>query len=113
YAEEHELGDIGRAAAFCAVTTSERKKLFGTKRQATSVVVTPDLLVWAVEESGEVTTVAVRRREVEIREFRSDLVQDTGLKVFGFVPLDAPERGSAFIGLGAEAAAQRLREALA
>ena len=113
YAEKHELGDVGADATFCAVTISERKKLFGRRRQTVSVVATPAHLLWTLGEGGDVTTVGVRRSEVEIREFRSDLVQDTGIEVFGFVPMGAPERATAFIGLGPEAAGQKLREALA
>jgi hypothetical protein len=112
YAEKHRLGDIGAAATFCAVTSSERKKLFGKRSQTTSIVVTPDLLVWSLSEHGDITTIAARRSEVEISEFASGLVDDSGLEVFGFVPLGASERGTAFIGLGSEPAARRLREAL-
>jgi hypothetical protein len=112
YAEKHELGDVGADATFCAVTTSERKKLFGTQRQRTSILVTPALLVWALSEDDDVTTLAVRRSEVEIGEFDSTLVHDTGLEVFGFVPLGASERGTVFIGLGPEPASLRLKETL-
>ena len=110
YAEKRDLGDIGDTTVFCAVTTSERKKLFGKRRQTTSIVVTPELLVWTVSEGGDATTVAARRGEIEIRDFESELVDDSGIEVFGFVPLGASERGTAFIGLGPELAAQRLRE---
>jgi hypothetical protein len=108
YAEVHGLGSIGAEATFCVVTYSERKKLIGMRRQATFIVVTPALLVWALTEGDDVTTVAVKRDEVEITEFESPLVHDTGLEVFGFVPLGASERGSAFIGLGPEPAASKL-----
>jgi hypothetical protein len=112
YAERHALGDVGADATFCAVTASERKKLFGKRRQTTSIVVTPTVLLWALSEDGDVTTIGVKRSEVEVSEFHSDLVEDTGLEVFGFVPIGASERGSAFIGLGPEPASRRLREAL-
>jgi len=112
YAEKHELGDVGADATFCAVTASERKKLFGKRRQTTSILVTPALLLWTVSEGGDVTTIGVKRSEVEVSEFHSDLVEDTGLEVFGFVPLGASERGTAFIGFGAEPASRRLKEAL-
>jgi hypothetical protein len=113
YAEKHQLGDVGADATFCAVTMSERKKLFGTRSQTTSIVVTPEPLLWTLSEGGGATTIAARRSEVEISEFASELVDDTGLEVFGFVPLGAAERGTAFIGLGSEPAARRLRETLA
>jgi hypothetical protein len=112
YAETRGLGDIGDQAIFCAVTSSERKKLFGRRRQTTSIVVTPELLVWALTEDGDATTVAARRSEIEIEEFEPTLVDDSGIEVFGFVPLGASERGTAFIGLGPEPAGRRLREAL-
>jgi len=112
YAERHQLGDLGADATFCAVTASERKKLFGKRGQTTSILVTPALLVWTVSEGNDDTTTGVKRSEVEISEFHSDLVDDTGLEVFGFVPIGASERGTAFIGLGSEAASRRLKEAL-
>jgi hypothetical protein len=112
YAAGHGLGDVARDATVCAATTSERKALFRTRRQRTYVLVTPALLVWALAEGREVTTVGAKRDEVEIREFQSDLVADTGLEVFGFVPIGAAERGTAFVGLGPEPAAQRVRDAL-
>lgn len=112
YAEKHDLGDVGGAAIFCAVTSSARNKLFGKRSQTTSIVVTPDLLVWTLSESGDVTTLAARRGEIEIKDFESDVVDDSGIEVFGFVPLGASERGTAFIGLGPEPAAGRLREVL-
>jgi hypothetical protein len=112
YAERHALGDVGADATFCAVTASERKKLFGKRRQTTSILVTTALLVWTLSEEADVTTIGVKRSEVEVSEFYSDLVEDTGLEVFGFVPIGASERGTAFIGLGPEPASRRLREAL-
>jgi hypothetical protein len=113
YAEKHGLGDIGAVATFCAVTSSAKKKLFGRRSQTTSIVVTPELLLWALSEGGDVTTIAAKRNEMEVSEFASEFVDDSGLEVFGFVPLGASERGTAFIGLGHEPAAQRLRDALA
>jgi hypothetical protein len=113
YVEKHGLGDIGAVATFCAVTSSEKRKLFGRRSQTTSIVVTPELLLWALSEGGDVTTIAAKRSEIEVRDFTSELVDDSGIEVFGFVPLGASERGTAFIGLGPEAAAQRLRDALA
>jgi hypothetical protein len=112
YAEKHDLGNIGADATFCAVTVSEQKKLFGTRRQATFIVATPTLLIWALSDGGDVTTVAAKRSEVEITEFQSQLVDDSGLEVFGFVPLGASQRGTAFVGLGSEPAARRLRGVL-
>jgi hypothetical protein len=112
YAAMHGLGDVTSDAIVCIVTTSQRKSLFRTRRQHTYVAVTPSVLVWALEEGGAVTTIGVKRGEVEISEFQSELVRDTGIEVFGFVPIGAAERGTAFIGLGPEPAAQRLRDAL-
>ena len=116
YAEKRELGDLGSAAALAVETTSvrEKRKLFGkgSERQTTSVLVTPDLLVWVVETDDGAVPLAAKRSEVEVKEFRSDLVSDTGIEVFGFM-LGASERGTAFIGLGPGAAADRLRASLA
>jgi hypothetical protein len=50
--------------------------------------------------------------EIEICDFESNLmVEDSGLTVFGFIN-QSPQRVEAFIGLGAEAAAQKFRETL-
>ena len=51
YAERHELDGFGEPV-LCAETSSmrEKRKLFGKgeERQTTSIVVTPEFLVWAV-----------------------------------------------------------------
>ena len=116
YAEKRDLGDLGSAAVFAAETTStrEKRKLFGkgSETQTTSILVTPELLVWVVENDDGAVPLAAKRSEIEVKEFHSDLVDDTGLEVFGFV-LGAPERATAFIGLGPGAAADRLRARLA
>ena len=62
YAEKHELGDVGADATICAVTASELKKLFGTRKQTTSIVVTPALLVWTLSDDGDVTTIGVEAK---------------------------------------------------
>lgn len=114
YAERHELAGFGDPV-FCAETAStrEKRRLFGKgeERQTTSILVTPEFLVWVVEQDGSAVPVAALLREIETREFHSDLVEDTGIEVFGFL-LDARERGTAFIGLGPEAAADRVRAAV-
>jgi hypothetical protein len=115
YAEERGLGDLEHDALIVCETTSKRTKkglLRRAKTQQTGIVVTPRFLVWAASDEGEpAAVVAAKLDEIEIKEFRSDLVEDSGLEVFGFL-YGSSERAQAFIGLGSESAAQRLREVL-
>jgi len=121
YAVKHELGDVEGGAVLCAETASTKKKKglfagwFGTDPDDlhhTAVVLTPERLIWARggEESGEVVTMA-RLKEVEVRDFHSPLIEDTGLDVFGFVG-GSTERVQAFIGLGPEPDAGRAAAAI-
>ncbi|MBZ0318837.1 MAG: hypothetical protein K8L91_20645 [Anaerolineae bacterium] len=124
YLEKHldkdELGGVESSIVLCAETTSEHlKKGFmakltggGDKIRRTAMVLTPSLLIWSTtDEKHGPATLAVRLEEAEITDFKSPLAQieDDGLQVVGF-SLGATERMSAFIGLGQEAVAQKVRE---
>lgn len=120
YAEKHELGDIEADALMCAETVSEKikqgffGKTFGGANYAqnVSMIVTPERLLWCTLDSrNSAVVLAARLAEIEIGDFDSKLIQDSGLDVFGFVN-QSPERVQAFIGLGTEAAAQKFRETL-
>jgi hypothetical protein len=117
YVEKHELGDIEEDVLMCAETVSEKikqgffSKIFGGANYAqnVSMLVTPERLLWCAQDSRNNRVVsAARLSEIEIGDFESSLVEDCGLSVFGFVNR-SPERVRAFIGLGAEAAAQKFR----
>ena len=74
------------------------------------MLLTPTWLIWARSGAKSGTTVvSARLKEIEIQDFASKLIDDTGLEVFDFVG-DTPERGHAFIGLGSESGAQKMRE---
>src|SRR5574341_1541662 len=54
----------------------------------------------------------IRLKDAEVRDYQyAHLAEDHGLDVLGFIG-DAPERGSLFLGLGREAAADRFAEVL-
>ncbi len=118
YAEKHEMGSVEAEIAICCETTSEKKRkgLFASRGadpdpvHYTGVLLTPTWLIWARSGAKSGTTVvSARLKEIEIQDFASKLIDDTGLEVFGFVG-DTPERGHAFIGLGSESGAQKMRE---
>ncbi|HLM02258.1 MAG TPA: hypothetical protein VK400_14490 [Pyrinomonadaceae bacterium] len=118
YAEKHDLGNVRAEALMCAETVSEKikrgffSKIFGGANyaQKISMLVTPERLLWCALDTGNNAVVlSARLSEVEISDFESNLVEDSGLDVFGFIN-QSPERVQAFIGLGAEPAAQKFRE---
>jgi hypothetical protein len=118
YAEKYELGNVEADALMCAETVSEKVrqgffgKLFGGANYAqnVSMLVTPERLLWCTLDSrNNAVVLSARLSEIEITDFDSSLAEDSGLDVFGFIN-QSPERVQAFIGLGAEAAAQKFRE---
>ncbi len=122
YLEKHldkdEIGGFEGEIVLCAETTSERlkKRLMGggDKIRQTALVLTPNLLIWSTTDQKQgPATMAVRLKDADIKDFKSPLpqIEDSGLEVVGF-PLGATERVSAFIGLGSEAAAQKVRETI-
>lgn len=120
YAEKHELGNVEADALMCAETVSEKvksgffSKIFGGANYArnVSMLITPERLLWcALDSRNDAVVLSARLTEIEVGDFRSNLVEDGGLNVFGFIN-QSPERLQAFIGLGAEAAAQKFREAV-
>jgi hypothetical protein len=121
--EKQELGDIEAEILACCETTSEKKKkkrgLFGSLLGGdpdpvhyTGVIVTPTWLIWARSGAKSGTVVAwARLRDIQVKDFESELIDDTGLEVFGFIGRSR-ERGQAFIGLGPESAAKRFGDAV-
>jgi hypothetical protein len=91
------------------------KVLFGPSAdalQTVSVVLTLTLLVWGtLTAKSKPVVLAVRLAEVEISDYTSSLIPDSGLEVLGFFN-DAAERGRVFIGLGGEPAAEKFRAAV-
>jgi hypothetical protein len=120
YVEKHELGEVEANVLMCAETVSEKikqgffSKIFGGANYArnVSMIITPERLLWcALDSRNNAIVSATRLSEIEIGDFQSSLIEDSGLNVFGFVN-QSPERVQAFIGLGAEEAAQKFRRTL-
>lgn len=116
---EHFESDI----LLCCETTNERVKkgpfnllnlIEKDKVHTVGIVLTPKLLVWtrSGEKSG-VTTIWAKLKDIEVTDFVSPLpnFSDSGLSVFGFIARNS-ERGTVFIGLGPEGAAERFRQAV-
>lgn len=118
--EKYELDNAAESVLMCCETTSTRQKkgLFGGKTEVilTGIVLTPQWLIWATGKTNEIPGVlSARLREIRVQDYvQSDLyklVQDSGLNISG-LRTDAGNAGTAFIGLGPEPAAQKLRLAL-
>jgi hypothetical protein len=119
YLQDHEMENVEAEILMCCETTSQKKKkglfagFLGSDPDPvhyTGMLVTPEWLVWARHGVKYGTVVlSARLKEVEVKEFSSPLLEDTGLEVFGFVD-GSSEKVNAFIGLGSELAARRFRE---
>lgn len=116
YVEKYELGDFESSAIACRVTDSVSVKKHGRKKggdaQYTAIILTPVLLLWATAWMGDITVAWARLSEIEVGNYVDspdyDLIPDSGIDVFGFIK-GGPERGSAFVGLGLEPAAEEFR----
>lgn len=118
--EKHELGDINSALLMCCETTSSKQKkgLFGGKSEVilVAVILTPQWLIWAVSKDNESAGVlSAQLRNIQVQDYETSemnkLIQDTGVNISG-IGTDAVNLGSAFIGFGAEPAAQKFRALL-
>ena len=121
YLQKHELGTIEADILICCETTSEKTKrgffrnLVGGDSDLihyTGMLVTPGWLIWATcEAQFGVVVMAARLQDIQVMDGTTQLINDTGLEVFGFLSGFA-ERVSAFVGLGPEPAAQKFRAAV-
>jgi hypothetical protein len=118
--EKSNLGFIEQEILFCGETVSKRirlgffSRLLGNSNviQHTGILLTSRWLIWATTDGKSGTSVASARvSEVQATDFHSDLVEDCGLQIFGFIN-QLPTRCRAFIGLGNEPAAEKLRQVL-
>jgi hypothetical protein len=118
--EKLNLGAIEQEILICCETVSKKIKsglfsrLLGNSNaiQHTGIVLTSRWLIWATTDGKSDASVAsARLSEVQATDFQSDLVEDCGLQIFGFIN-QLPTRGRAFIGLGKEPAAEKLRRIL-
>jgi hypothetical protein len=121
YLQKHELGTIEADILICCETTSEKTKrgffrnLVGGDSDPihyTGMLVTPGWLIWATcGAKFGVVVMAARLHDIQVMDGTTQLINDTGLEVFGFLSSFA-ERVSAFVGLGPEPAAQKFRAAV-
>lgn len=120
YARKRQLGDVESEVLICCETTSERQKkgllnrLFGDPDAVhhTAMLLTPRLLIWGTTgEKRGTSIISARLSDIEVRDYDSSVIEDSGLDVFGFLN-QSPERVQAFIGLGREQAAERFGRAL-
>src|SRR5215204_2169943 len=117
YAEKNDFGDFEADILMCAETSSEKlkqgvfSKIFGDGKYAlkTFVVVTPERILWAtLDNKTNAAVLAARFSDVEVKDFSSPRIEDSGIEIFGFID-DFAGRGSAFIALGEDAAGHTLR----
>ena len=118
--EQYDLGSILTDVSACVETTSKKSKSGpfgkGEENVVTGVIVTGGWLVWAIRgDSPEVAVMSARLTDIVVQDYAATefarMVPDAGIEVSGSFT-DAAERGSAFIGLGDEQAAQVLRNVL-
>jgi hypothetical protein len=118
YAEKNEIENLEAAVTLCVETAAEKiekgffARLFGPGAAyavRTAMLLTPERLLWCtLDAHGRAVVSAARWREIEVTDFSSNLVEDAGLDVFGFVD-GSSERVQVFLGLGAEPAAEEFR----
>ena len=120
YIEKHNLADVAAEVLMCCetVSTKQKKRLFSRKPEVVllGALLTPQWLIWAVGKEDEAPGVlAARLRDVQVQDYEETtlykMIADTGIQITGLRPGD-PGVGSAFIGLGAEPAAQEFRQVL-
>lgn len=117
--EKYALGDVEAAVLICCETTSTKQKkgLFRSKAEVmlTGMLLTPKWLIWGSIKGDKVLGVlSARLHDIQVQDYEESdmykLMADSGIHIDGLRTSTGP--GSAFIGLGAEPAAERFREAL-
>jgi hypothetical protein len=115
YRELHDCEHLGEDVLACVetVSTSSRRRGFGKRSRTTRIVaaVTPTHLVWATGSGEDAAVAAARLSGLETREYRSTLIEDSGVELVGF-QLGAAERGSWFLPLDEGPDAAEFREQL-
>jgi len=109
---------IDQEPVFCIETTSVlmKKGLFGSKTNTTTcgVLLFPKwLIVASMQDEGEPGVISARIGEITAQDYENsasyNLIQNSGLDIFGIHPNAADGAGSIFIPLGPEPAAQKFR----
>jgi hypothetical protein len=120
YTAKHDLGDVSGQATLCADTTSikrrgnfiERLLVRTAATTYTSVVITPEILVWIVSSNSQPPTViSARLSEIEVSDYDPRLLLDRGLEVVAQA-VGGGKRGTYFIGLSEDDGGNRLRVGL-
>lgn len=120
YFEKSELENVDAEILMCCETTSAKinqgffGKLFGGGNYAhhTAVFFTSDRLFWSTtDQKNNVTVLSAKFSEIEITDFKTELIDDNGLNVFGAIG-HFNERVQAFIGFGEEPFADEFRQRL-
>jgi len=120
YVEKYGPENLEQSILICCETASTKKKkgLFSGKAEVilTGILVMPRWLIWASGKEGETPGVlAARLSEVRVQDYeKSDfhkMLPDCGLNIDN-LNTGTLERGSSFIGLGEEPAAQKFRAVL-
>jgi hypothetical protein len=118
YIEKYELDDVEPQAVACFETTSfpaGKRKKKEADVQRTGIILTPEMLFWVTSSRGDIVVAWARYSDLEVSDYRDGqeyrMIPDEGLNLFGFIKR-APERGLAFIGLGAGEAAEKLKNEL-
>ena len=114
----YELGDVTADALLWCETTSTKKRrgLLGGKPEVilTGVLLTSQWLIWATGKENERPGVlSAKLRDIKVQDYENtgmyQMIQDCGLNITGLRTGTAGQ-GTAFIGLGPEPVAQRLRD---
>lgn len=114
---KHDLGEVSDQATLCADTTSvkrrgnfiERLLVRTATTTYTSVVITPEVLIWIVSSNSQPPTViSARLNTIEVRDYDPRLLLDRGLEVVA-KPIGGGEGGTYFIGLSEDEGGNRLR----
>lgn len=120
YFEKNEMENVEAGILMCCETTSAKikqgffGKLFGGGNYAQFSVVffTPTRLFWSTtDQKNQIAVLSAKFSEIEITNFKSDLIEDNGLNIFGFIG-HFKEKVQAFIGFGEEQFANEFRQRL-
>jgi hypothetical protein len=121
HVERYELESALESMLICCetISTKETKKLFGKKTEIeiSGVILTPKWLIWAAgKENEKAGVLSARVDTLRVEDYEQtkmyQIIQDTGLNVFGFPSGHESGMGSIFIGLGSQPAAGKFREIL-
>ncbi|UJA19293.1 hypothetical protein HJD18_03140 [Thermoleophilia bacterium SCSIO 60948] len=112
--ERFEADPLARARAVTTVSEREKRRLLGsrTERSETVLLLSEEWLTVAVRlDDGAVVVSFLPLDSIDVRPFRSELIEDTGLEVIG-VAYGATERANRFVPLDEGPAGREFRSEL-